>query len=330
MVFSLYLVTTKSIGLQLAYQLAFAAAGGPLCAVIVIGTVPLIESLFKYTTNIKLLELANMNNPLLRELMVQAPGTYHHSVVVGNLVEAAAEAIHANPLLARVAAYYHDIGKVRKPLYFIENLGCRENRHDKLNPSMSALILMAHAKDGVDLAREWKLGEPIEDIIRQHHGTTLIKYFFEKAKNRNEGGDIPVDERDYRYPGPKPQSREAALIMLADAVEAASRTLSDPTPARIKGMVQKIINNIFTDGQLDNCEMTLKDFHLIAKNFNLILTGMFHQRIDYPEPVFRNKDEVKTKKNGNGANREQTGKAKDRPAETGESGAKDIKRLGLS
>ena len=296
---------------------------------IVTGTVPLIESLFKYTTNIKLLELANMNNSLLRDLMIQAPGTYHHSIIVGNLVEAAAEAIGANPLLARVGAYYHDIGKVRKPLYFIENLGRQENRHDKLNPSMSALILMAHTKDGVDLAREWKLGEPLEDIIRQHHGTTLMKFFYEKAKNRKEGGDILIDERDYRYPGPKPQSREAALIMLADAVEAASRTLTDPTSARIKGMVQKIINNIFIDGQLDNCELTLKDFHLIAKSFNLILTGMFHQRIDYPEPAFKEKDLGKTK-NGDSSDREQAGKSKDRPAETREGSAKDLKRLGMS
>ena len=188
MVLGLYLMTTKSFDIQLIYQLTFALVGGLLCSVIVTGTVPLIESVFKYTTNIKLLELANMNNPLLRDLMVQAPGTYHHSIVVGNLVEAAAEAISANPLLARVGAYYHDIGKVRKPLYFIENLGRQENKHDKLNPSMSALILMAHAKDGVDLAHECKLGEPLEDIIRQHHGTTLIQYFYEKAKNRKDGG----------------------------------------------------------------------------------------------------------------------------------------------
>ena len=329
MVLGLYLMTNKSFDIQLLYQLVFALAGGVLCSVIVTGTVPLIESLFKYTTNIKLLELANMNNSLLRDLMVQAPGTYHHSIVVGNLVEAAAEAISANPLLARVGAYYHDIGKVRKPLYFIENLGRQENKHDKLNPSMSALILMAHTKDGVDLAREWKLGEPLEDIIRQHHGTTLMKFFYEKAKNRKDAGDILIDERDYRYPGPKPQSREAALIMLADAVEAASRTLTDPTPARIKGMVQKIINNIFIDGQLDNCELTLKDFHLIAKSFNLILTGMFHQRIDYPEPAFKEKDLGKTK-NGDSSDREQAGKSKDRPGETREGGAKDLKRLGMS
>ncbi len=270
-----------------------------------------------------------MNNPLLRELMVQAPGTYHHSVIVGNLAEAAAEAIHANPLIARVGAYYHDIGKIRKPLYFIENAGCQENRHDKLSPSMSALILVAHVKDGVEMARAARLGEPIEEIIRQHHGTSLIKFFFEKAKKKEEEGEYQVDERDYRYPGPRPQSREAALIMLADAVEAASRTLVDPTPARIKGMVQKLISNIFIDGQLDNCELTLKDLHLIARSFNLILAGMFHQRIDYPEPVFKEKEGGKGK-NGDNPNREPAKRAKDKPAEDEKDGQQDIKRLGMS
>mgnify|MGYP001028448897 CR=1 FL=1 len=329
MVLGLYLMTNKDFTLQLPYQIGFAAAGGILCAVIVTGTIPLVETLFGYSTNIKLLELANMNNPLLRELMVQAPGTYHHSVIVGNLAEAAAEAIHANPLIARVGAYYHDIGKIRKPLYFIENSSCQENRHDKLSPSMSALILMSHLKDGVEMARAARLGEPIEEIIRQHHGTSLIKYFYDKAKKKEEDGESLIDERDYRYPGPRPQSREAALIMLADAVEAASRTLTDPTPARIRGMVQKLINNIFIDGQLDNCELTLKDLHLIARSFNLILTGMFHQRIDYPEPVFKEKEGGKGK-NGDNPNREPAKKAKDKPAEDEKDSHQDIKRLGMS
>ncbi|MBN1141782.1 MAG: HDIG domain-containing protein [Deltaproteobacteria bacterium] len=329
MVLGLYLATTKDFSLQMVYQVGFAAVGGILCAVIVTGTIPLAEALFGYTTNIKLLELANMNNPLLRELMVQAPGTYHHSIIVGNLAEAAAEAIAANPLVARVGAYYHDVGKIRKPQYFIENASSQENRHDKLAPSMSALILMAHVKDGAEMARAARLGEPIEEIIRQHHGTSLIKFFYDKAKKKEEEGEYQVDERDYRYPGPRPQSREAALIMLADAVEAASRTLSDPTPARIKGMVQRLINNIFIDGQLDNCELTLKDMHQIAKSFNMILTGMFHQRIDYPEPAFKEKESGKGK-NGDNPNREPAKKAKDRPAEDEKDGQQDIKRLGMS
>jgi hypothetical protein len=331
MVFGFLLVAGRPLDVQFLYKLVFALAGGLVCAVIVNGTIPLVESLFKYTTDIKLLELANMNTPVLRELMIQAPGTYHHSVIVGNLVEAAAEAISANPLLARVAAYYHDIGKIRKPLYFVENLGNQENRHDKLAPSMSALILMSHVKDGVELARDNRLGATLVEIIRQHHGTALIKYFYDRAKSKEDPDVQQVDERDYRYPGPKPQTREAALIMLADAVEAASRTLTEPTPARIQGMVQKIINNIFIDGQLDECELTLKDLHNIAKSFNGILAGIFHHRIDYPEPAYKEREKEPAKrKNGEDLYREPTKAAKDKEAEPAKGGSEDLKRLGMS
>ncbi|SDM63192.1 metal dependent phosphohydrolase [Geoalkalibacter ferrihydriticus] len=331
LVFALHFLAGRAFELQLLHKLAFAFAGGILCAVIVTGTIPLVESLFKYTTDIKLLELANMNAPVLRELMVQAPGTYHHSIIVGNLVEAAAEEINANPLLARVAAYYHDIGKIKKPLYFIENTGNAANRHDKLAPSMSALILMAHVKDGVEVARESKLGQPLVDIIRQHHGTALIKFFYDKAKSKEDPGVQQVDERDYRYPGPRPQTREAALIMLADAVEAASRTLTEPTPARIQGMVQKIINNIFIDGQLDECELTLKDMHNIAKSFNRILAGIFHHRVDYPEPAYKERDrDGGKKKSSEDSNREPTKEAKDREASPAKGSTEDLKRLGMS
>lgn len=331
MVAGFLLVAGRPLDVQSLYKIAFALAGGLICAVIVNGTIPLIESLFRYTTDIKLLELANMNTPVLRELMIQAPGTYHHSVIVGNLVEAAAEAINANPLLARVAAYYHDIGKIRKPLYFVENLGNQENRHDKLAPSMSALILMAHVKDGVELAKENKLGDTLVEIIRQHHGTSLIKFFYDRAKSKEDPGVQQVDERDYRYPGPKPQTREAALIMLADAVEAASRTLTEPTPARIQGMVQKIINNIFIDGQLDECELTLKDLHNIAKSFNRILAGIFHHRIDYPEPAYKERDkELSKRKNGEDTHREPAKPTKDKEAGSAKGGSEDLKRLGMS
>jgi len=331
MVAGFLLVAGHPLDVQSLYKIAFALAGGLVCAVIVNGTIPLIESLFRYTTDIKLLELANMNTPVLRELMIQAPGTYHHSVIVGNLVEAAAEAINANPLLARVAAYYHDIGKIRKPLYFVENLGNQENRHDKLAPSMSALILMAHVKDGVELAKENKLGDTLVEIVRQHHGTSLIKFFYDRAKSKEDPGVQQIDERDYRYPGPKPQTREAALIMLADAVEAASRTLTEPTPARIQGMVQKIINNIFIDGQLDECELTLKDLHNIAKSFNGILAGIFHHRIDYPEPAYKERDKESSKrKNGEDTHREQAKPTKDKEAGSAKGGAEDLKRLGMS
>lgn len=331
LIVGLHLLSGRSFDLHLVHKLGFGGASGFFCAVIVTGTIPLVEFLFKYTTDIKLLELANMNSPVLRELMIQAPGTYHHSIIVGNLVEAAAEAINANPLMARVAAYYHDIGKIRKPLYFVENLGSQENRHDKLAPSMSALILMAHVKDGVELAREHKLGEELIDVIRQHHGTALIKFFYDKAKSKADPEVQQVDERDYRYPGPKPQTREAALIMLADAVEAASRTLADPTPARIQGMVQKIINNIFIDGQLDECELTLKDLHSIAKSFNRILAGIFHHRVDYPEPAYkeREKDAAK-RKNSEDIHREPAKEAKDKEADVKNGSTEDLKRLGMS
>jgi putative nucleotidyltransferase with HDIG domain len=326
--------------LQLLWKLGFGFLGGLIAAIIVNGTVPLVESFFKYTTDIKLLELANMNSPILRQLMFEAPGTYHHSILVGNLAESAAEAINANPLLARVAAYYHDIGKIKKPLYFIENAGGQRNRHDKLAPSMSALILTSHVKDGVELAREHKLGSELMDIIQQHHGTTLIKFFYDRAKNMADPGVQQVDERDYRYHGPKPQTREAALIMLADAIEAASRTLTDPTTARIQGMVQKLINNIFIDGQLDECDLTLKDLNLIAKSFNRVLSSSFHHRVDYPEPVHVVKEKVdapdkgatkeKVKSKNANSDRQPSEQTKDSETAAAKDSTEDLRRLGIS
>lgn len=339
----IHLLAGRSFELQLAWKLCFGLFGGLLSTVFVTGTIPLVEAIFKYTTDIKLLELANMNSPILRQLMVEAPGTYHHSILVGNLVEGAAEAINANPLLARVSAYYHDIGKIKKPLYFIENGGHQRNKHDKLAPSMSALILMSHLKDGVELAKEHKLGPELIDIIQQHHGTSLIKFFYDRAKSQT-GADMPQpDARDYRYPGPKPQTREAALIMLADAIEAASRTLHDPTPARIQGMVQKLINNVFIDGQLDECDLTLKNLHMIAKSFNRVLAGSFHHRVDYPEPVHivrekvekeerRDKEVVteEVKEKHENSDRQPPEETKDPEAPAAEDSAEDLKRLGIS
>jgi putative nucleotidyltransferase with HDIG domain len=275
---------------QTIYVALFALLSGFISAGFVSSFIPLVENLFQYTTDIKLLELANLNSPLLRELMVKAPGTYHHSIVVGNLVEAAAESIGANPLLARVSAYYHDIGKVSKPLYFIENQTGEENRHDKLAPSMSALVLISHLKEGAELAREHRIGQPIIDIIRQHHGTALIKFFYERAKSQAALTGQIVEEKDFRYPGPKPQTREAGIVMLADCVEAASRTLVNPSPDRIQGLVQKLINNVFIDGQLDECELTLKNLHEIARSFTAILNGIFHHRVDYPESASKGGD----------------------------------------
>jgi len=263
--------------------LVFVTLSAFLSLLSVVGIAPIMEMIFGYTSRFRLMELLNLEQPLLQELMVKAPGTYHHSLIVSNMVEAGARAIGANPLLGKVAALYHDIGKLKNPHYFIENISCKENRHNKLAPSMSALILIAHVKKGVELAKEHRLGQAICDLIHQHHGTTLIAYFHHKAKEQAEAkGEDPVREEDYRYPGPKPQTKEAGLILLADAIEASSRTLVDPTPSRIKGHIQNIVRKIYTEGELDESQLTLKDLTLLSDTFHRILTGIFHQRIEYP------------------------------------------------
>lgn len=240
---------------------------------------PILEAVFHFTTRFRLMELMNLEQPLLQEMMVKTPGTYHHSLLVSNLVEAAANAINCNAMLGKVAALYHDIGKLAKPEYFIENLFGRENKHDRLAPSMSALILQSHVKRGVELAEQYRLGVEITDIIRQHHGTNTIQYFYRKAQ---EAGENPRPE-DYAYPGPRPQSREAALVMLADAVEASSRTLTDPTPSRIQTHVSTIVKNIFATGQLDESQLTFQDINRLCDSFQRVLTGIFHHRIEYPD-----------------------------------------------
>ncbi|MFZ5425406.1 MAG: HD family phosphohydrolase [Thermodesulfobacteriota bacterium] len=264
---------------------------------LVLGMSPILEMVFGYTSRFKLMELMSLEQPLLQELMVAAPGTYHHSLIVANMVEAAARAIGANALLAKVAALYHDIGKLKNPQYFIENLFGKENKHNKLSPSMSALILISHAKKGVELAKEHKLGDEIADLIGQHHGMTLITYFYHKAQEQAEAkGEEPVREEEFRYPGPKPQSKEAGIIMLADAIEASSRTLVDPTPSRIKGHIQSIVRKLYNEGELDGSELTLKDLTQASETFHRILTGIFHHRIEYP-----NLDRSKEKAKENGA-----------------------------
>jgi putative nucleotidyltransferase with HDIG domain len=303
--------------------------GGLLSGVIATGILPLVEMSFGFTTDIKLLELGNLDQPLLRELMVRAPGTYHHSVIISNMVEATAKAVQANPLLAKVSAYYHDIGKMKKPLYFVENQTGSENKHERLAPSMSSLILISHVKDGAELAKKHKLGREIIDIIQQHHGSSLISFFYQKAKDRmgSRGSkSTEIKDEDFRYPGPKPQTKEAGLVMLADMVEAAARSLVDPTPARIQGMVQKIINKAFSDGQLDECELTLKDLHEIAKSFNKTLSGIFHHRIEYPEVVERT---PKKARNGN-TNHAATEDSGDKKSEDKAETEKGLRRLGLS
>lgn len=275
------------------YSMFVGFTGGIVTGIVVTGIVPIVEGLFGYTTNFNLLELASLDHPLLKELITQAPGTYHHSWIIGNLVEPAAKAIDANPLFARVSSLYHDVGKMKKPQYFSENQKGEKNPHDKLSPSLSSLILIGHVKDGLELAREYKIGKRIQDIIPQHHGTRLIKFFYNKAKELEDPDMHTVNEKDFRYPGPKPQTKEAGLVMLADAVEAACRTIQDPSTARIKSAVQKIIGDVFADGQLDECELTLKDLNLIAQSFNTVLNGIYHTRIEYPEPVVKEDAKIK-------------------------------------
>ncbi|SDB42765.1 hypothetical protein SAMN05660653_02048 [Desulfonatronum thiosulfatophilum] len=263
----------------------FSATGAVLSILLLLAFSPVVEYLFGYTSRFKLLEMMSLEQPLLQDLMVNAPGTYHHCLIVANMAEAGAKAIGANPLLAKVAALYHDIGKVKNPHYFIENqFGC-ENKHDKLAPSMSALILISHVKKGAELAAKHKLGPEITDLIQQHHGTRLISYFYQKAlTQKEERGTENIREADFCYPGPKPQTKEAGIILLADAIEASSRTLVDPTPSRVRNHIQNLVRAVFNEGQLDDSDLSLKDLNILSETFQRILTGIFHQRIDYPQP----------------------------------------------
>ncbi|MBW1988959.1 MAG: HDIG domain-containing protein [Deltaproteobacteria bacterium] len=334
MVLAIYLQRGAPLSESFAWDAFGGLLGGLLAGVFTTGLVPMVEALFGYTTDIKLMELANLDRPVLRRLMIEAPGTYHHSVVVGSMVEAAAAQIGANPLLAKACGYYHDIGKIQKPLYFVENQMSGKNRHDKLAPSMSALILIAHLREGVEMAKKYRLGQLITDAIQQHHGTSLIRGFYEKAKQVR--GEENVKEEDFRYPGPKPQTKEAGLVMLADVVEAASRTLENPTPARIQGNVQRLIRNIFADGQLDECELTLKDLHQIAKSFNKILAGIHHHRVEYPDANGKTNGktgataETRERKAGGNTDQQSAEPVQDTEKEDPKDGDNPLKRLGIS
>jgi putative nucleotidyltransferase with HDIG domain len=267
-------------------DLACGFAGGILIAVLVSFFLPLLEGFFNVLTDVRLLELSNLNNPLLRQLSIQAPGSYNHSVMVGTLAEAAADAIQANSLFCRVAAYYHDIGKMNHPEYFIENMQDGVYRHEGLSPSLSVLVIQNHVKEGIEMAVKEGLPQPIIDVIPQHHGTRLIRYFYEKAKQEAKPGQ-EVKKEDFRYPGPKPQSKETAIFMMADSVEAAARTVEDPSPARFKVVIRKIFNDIVLDGQLDECDLTFADLDKIGEAFLKRLLSIYHQRIDYPGFDFR-------------------------------------------
>ena len=259
---------------------------GFLSGVIVSGFLPVFEHIFKVVTNISLLELSDFNRPVLRKLILEAPGTYQHSLVVANLSEAAAESIGANSLLARVGSYYHDIGKMIKPEYFVENLVSYKDVHKKLKPSMSKLIIVNHVKEGIELAKKHHLNPRIIDFIPEHHGRSLVYYFYRRAKELEPEGK---HEEEYRYPGPKAQSKETAIVGLADTVEALSRTLEEPTPARIEEMVREVVKKRFMEGELDESTLTLKDLEKITQSFIRILNAIFHTRVNYPKDESREK-----------------------------------------
>jgi cyclic-di-AMP phosphodiesterase PgpH len=257
------------------------AIGGIAVPILSMGLLVVFEKTFNITTSLTLLELSDLNAPLLRQLSISSPGTYTHSIIISNLVEAAATAIGANALLARVGAYYHDIGKMQRALHFTENQMDGHNPHDKLMPQMSALVIISHVKDGVEIAEKVGLPQQIIDFIPQHQGTMLVAYFYNKAQEMY--GPENVREETYRYPGPKPQTRETAILMMADAVEAAVRSLRDKTPSRVKGMVHDLIRKRLDDGQFDECDLTLRDITLIEESFLPVLAGAMHQRIEYPK-----------------------------------------------
>ncbi|ELC8347138.1 HDIG domain-containing protein [Clostridium perfringens] len=279
--FSVGTLTTNNF-MEILADSTFAAAGAILSGILTIGVLPFFESIFDIVTNAKLLELSNPNNPLLKKLLMEAPGTYHHSILVANLAELAAEQVGGNPLLARIGAYYHDVGKTKRPYFFRENQFGKKNPHDRLKPEVSSKIIISHVKDGSELAKEYNLPKTIHDFIVTHHGETLVKYFYLTVKNNSENPD-EVKEEDFKYPGPKPMSKEQGIVMLADSTEAAVRSINEPTEEKIEKMVNNIIDDKLASGQLDNCDLTLRDISKIKKCFLKALNGIHHERIEYPD-----------------------------------------------
>lgn len=274
------------------------ALSSMISAILAIGMLPFLENVFDIVTNIKLLELANPNQVLLKRLSMEAPGTYNHSVLVANLAEMAAEEVGANPVLARVASYYHDIGKIERPYYFKENQFGGENPHDKISPKLSALIITSHVTDGVELAKKYKIPTAVQNIIKEHHGTSLVKYFYITMKNNSENPE-EVKEEDFKYKGPAPTSKEAAIIMLADGVEASVRSIHNPTKEKIDNMVDNIFKSRLEEDQLDNCDLTFKDIKAIKKAFLKVLRGIYHERIEYPLEKLKGKEEGKKDNDNN-------------------------------
>ncbi len=276
---SVGLINSAELG-SVATNALWAMSSGIISAILCIGLQPLLESIFNLATNAKLIELSNPNQPLLRRLLLEAPGTYHHSIIVANLAEAATNAVGGNALLARVGAYYHDVGKLKRPVYFKENqLG--DNPHDRTDPRVSAAILTAHPRDGAAMAQKARVPEPVLDIIRQHHGDGVVLWFYDKAAKLY--GAENVDINAFRYEGPRPHTKEAAAVMLADTIEAAARSLPDPSPEKIDALIHKLVRNKLNDGQLDESDLTFGDLEKICSAFSTVLTGVFHERIEYPD-----------------------------------------------
>lgn len=284
----LYIVNVDAISelrpQHIGWFLGAGILGGVLSSIFAVTLVPLFESVFDVMTDLKLLELSSLTHPLLKDLMVRAPGTYHHCVVVGSMVEVASYEIGVNGLLAKVMAYFHDVGKMEHAEYFIENQRKSSNPHDNISPYLSKTIIIAHVKDGVELVLKHRLGKAIVDGVKQHHGTTLISYFFEKAK-READDPVSVKEEEFRYNGPKPLFKESAILMLADSIEAAARTLEDPSPLRIQNLIDSMVERKFTDGQLNDCNITFEELEKIKKAFYKVLVGVYHRRIDYPAEI---------------------------------------------
>jgi len=288
------LIANESLGVIAMNSFIWGGLTGLFSCLVAIGALFFIENLFAVTTNIKLLELSNPTEPLLQRLLIEAPGSYHHSIIVGNIAETAAQAVGADPLLARVGSYYHDVGKLKRPYLFIENQLGSDNPHDKLAPSLSTLIITSHVKDGLELAKQYHLPDPIIGIILEHHGTSLVAYFYHQAKMKSSE---PIIEEDFRYHGPKPRTRESAIIMIADSIEAAARSLSQPNANRIENLVTQIINDILKDGQLDECELSFKNISDLKRSFIKTMNGMYHHRIEYPEKIAKDiSDATKTRK----------------------------------
>ncbi|MCL6611355.1 MAG: HDIG domain-containing protein [Peptococcaceae bacterium] len=296
------IISNSSPALVVGSAFFLGITNGILSSILTNGSLPYLENAFGITSSVRLLELSQPSNPLLKKLLTEAPGTYHHSILVGNLAEAAAEAVGGESLLVRVGAYYHDIGKIKRPYFFIENQLSNDNPHDKIAPTLSTLILTSHVRDGLELAKEHKLPQAIMKIIEQHHGSSLVTYFYHKA--RENGGDN-INEDEFRYEGPKPQTKEAAIVMLADSVEAAVRSMQNRTHGRIEGLVRKIMKDKLLDGQLDECDLTFKDLEKIAQAFLKVLSGIFHSRVEYPDLT---KEMERRKSRHGGINKQSAGR----------------------